>query len=62
MQYTPTPFYEQAAYLLKGVAHPLRMEILKLLGQTPGLNVTDLMDKLQAEQSLVSHHLIRMRR
>ncbi|MBO0953286.1 ArsR/SmtB family transcription factor [Fibrella forsythiae] len=62
MPYQPTSTFEQAAYLLKGIAHPLRMQILKLLEQTPGLSVTDLMDRLQAEQSLVSHHLTRMRR
>ncbi|MBO0953150.1 ArsR/SmtB family transcription factor [Fibrella forsythiae] len=62
MQPYSTEAFEQAAYLLKGVAHPLRMQILTLLERTPGLSVTDIMDRLQAEQSLVSHHLTRMRR
>ncbi|MBO0952864.1 ArsR/SmtB family transcription factor [Fibrella forsythiae] len=62
MQQIATKTLKQAAYVLKGIAHPLRMQIIKLLEQTPGLSVTDIMAELQAEQSLVSHHLTGMRR
>ncbi|RYF69708.1 MAG: ArsR family transcriptional regulator [Cytophagaceae bacterium] len=49
--------------MLKGLAHPLRLQIILLLGQSPGpgLSVTVIAEQLKVEQSLASHHLIEMR-
>ncbi|HKK89684.1 MAG TPA: metalloregulator ArsR/SmtB family transcription factor [Saprospiraceae bacterium] len=52
---------ERIAYILKTVAHPLRLGIIHLLEQFPRLSVTEICQKLDAEQSLVSHHLQNMR-
>lgn len=52
---------ERIAYILKTVAHPLRLGIIHLLEQHPRLSVTQICQKLDAEQSLVSHHLQNMR-
>ena len=52
---------ERIAYILKTVAHPLRLGIVHLLEQHPRLNVTDICTALESEQSLVSHHLQNMK-
>lgn len=52
---------ERIAYILKTVAHPLRLGIVHLLEQHARLNVTDICQALGAEQSLVSHHLQNMK-
>lgn len=52
---------ERIAYILKTVAHPLRLGIIHLLEQYPRLSVSEICHKLDAEQSLVSHHLQNMR-
>jgi DNA-binding transcriptional ArsR family regulator len=52
---------ERAAYVLKTVAHPVRIAIVDLLDQCDRLNVSELQDKLQIEQALLSHHLANMR-
>ncbi len=52
---------ERIAYILKTVAHPLRLGIVHLLEQHPRLNVTDICAALESEQSLVSHHLQNMK-
>ncbi len=52
---------EKAAYLLKCVAHPIRISIIDLLDQSGSLNVSELQDALRIEQSLLSHHLTNMR-
>jgi len=54
---------ERIAFILKTVAHPLRLGIVHLLEQHPRLNVTDICAALgpRAEQSLVSHHLQNMK-
>lgn len=52
---------ERIAYILKTVAHPLRLGIVHLLEQHPRLSVTDICDMLGSEQSLTSHHLQNMR-
>lgn len=48
---------EKAAYILKTIAHPLRLSIVVHLTQKEELNVNQLCQRLNAEQSLVSHHL-----
>ncbi|MEM9835966.1 MAG: metalloregulator ArsR/SmtB family transcription factor [Bacteroidota bacterium] len=49
------------AYILKTVAHPLRLGIIHLLEQHPRLSVSDICTALNSEQSLTSHHLQNMR-
>lgn len=52
---------ERIAYILKTVAHPLRLGIVHLLEQYPQLSVSEICDMLGSEQSLTSHHLQNMR-
>ncbi|WP_266202298.1 ArsR/SmtB family transcription factor [Pontibacter kalidii] len=52
---------ERAAYVLKCVAHPVRISIIDLLEQKERLTVSQLQEVLQVEQSLLSHHLTNMR-
>lgn len=52
---------EKAAYVLKAVAHPLRIKIILMLHENKELNVSAIYKNLNAEQSLISHHLINMR-
>jgi DNA-binding transcriptional ArsR family regulator len=52
---------ERAAYVLKAVAHPLRIRIIQMLHQEKELTVSAIYKSLKAEQSLISHHLINMR-
>ena len=52
---------EKAAYVLKAVAHPLRIKIIQLLNENQELTVSAIYKQLKAEQSLISHHLINMR-
>lgn len=57
------------AFILKVVAHPTRLGIVYLLEQHPRLSVTEICEKLthisdedtSVEQSLVSHHLQKMK-
>ncbi len=51
---------EQAANMLRALANPHRLMILKLLERTPH-NVMDLCDRLNLRQSLASQHLARLR-
>lgn len=52
---------ERAAYVLKAVAHPTRINIIDLLDQEKELSVTEISELLDCEQSLLSHHLTNMR-
>lgn len=52
---------EKAAYVLKAVAHPLRIKIILLLQENTEMSVSAIYKDLNAEQSLISHHLINMR-
>ncbi len=52
---------ERIAYILKTVAHPLRLGIIHVLEQHPKLSVTEICEMLNSEQSLTSHHLQNMR-
>lgn len=47
--------------MLKAVAHPLRIKIIQMLHDSKELNVSTIYKNLNAEQSLISHHLINMR-
>ncbi len=48
---------EQAASILKALAHPMRISILNLLEEGNRMTVTEIQEKLQIEQSTTSHHL-----
>ena len=52
---------ERIAYILKTVAHPLRLGIVHMLEQFPQLSVSEICERLGSEQSLTSHHLQNMR-
>jgi DNA-binding transcriptional ArsR family regulator len=52
---------EKAAFILKTVAHPLRLAMIDLLNVNEKMGVNDICEVLNAEQSLVSHHLINMK-
>ena len=52
---------DKAAYVLKAVAHPLRIKIIQMLNENKELTVSAIYKSLNAEQSLISHHLINMR-
>jgi DNA-binding transcriptional ArsR family regulator len=48
---------EMAANMLKAIAHPMRISILKLLEGGKKLTVTELHELLGIEQASTSHHL-----
>ncbi len=52
---------ERIAFILKTVAHPLRLGVIHLLEQHPRLSVNEICEMLGSEQSLTSHHLQNMR-
>jgi len=52
---------EKVAFILKTVAHPLRLGVIDLLTYHNRLSVNEICEKLNAEQSLVSHHLTNMK-
>lgn len=52
---------QHASAILKAVAHPLRLKVVVHLLEHGEMSVNDLCRVLEAEQSLVSHHLINMR-
>ncbi|MCG8330076.1 MAG: metalloregulator ArsR/SmtB family transcription factor [Chitinophagales bacterium] len=52
---------ERIAFILKTVAHPMRLGIIHLLEQHPRLSVSEICELLGSEQSLTSHHLQNMR-
>ena len=52
---------ERIAFILRTVAHPLRLGIIHLLEQHPRLSVSDICGMLGSEQSLTSHHLQNMK-
>lgn len=52
---------ERVAYILKTVAHPLRLGIIRLLEENDELSVSEICELMGSEQSLTSHHLQNMR-
>ena len=52
---------EKVAFILKTIAHPLRIGIVDLLTKHDQLSVNEICEKLNAEQSLISHHLTNMK-
>jgi len=52
---------EEAAYTLKAISNGTRLCVISLLSEQEELNVSQLGEQLQCEQSLLSHHLTDMR-
>jgi len=48
---------EKATSLLKAIAHPLRLSIIKTINEKEKLTVTELQNILKIEQPVLSHHL-----
>jgi len=48
---------EQAAIMLKAIAHPMRIAIISFLEDGKKLTVTEIHERLKLEQSTTSHHL-----
>lgn len=53
--------YEQKAELLKALAHPIRLCIVKNLIQDGGCNVSRMEECLEVSQSVVSQHLSKLK-
>lgn len=53
--------FEEAAYLLRALANETRLCVIMQLSQTTEKSVTELMEGMNCEQSLLSHHLTDMR-
>jgi len=56
-----TEFMEQAAYTLKAISQGTRLCVISLLAEKEEMNVSQLVEELKCEQSLLSHHLTDMR-
>ena len=56
-----SPNLEKAAFILKTIAHPIRLGIVEMLGKTDRLSVNEISEGLNIEQSLTSHHLNNMK-
>lgn len=52
---------EQAAYMLKAISQGTRLCVISLLAVQNEMNVSQLVEELKCEQSLLSHHLTDMR-
>jgi len=53
----------RVAEILKTIGHPVRLQILEALEVKEPLTVTEIQEKIESdtEQSLLSHHLIKMK-
>lgn len=52
---------EDAAYTLKAISNGTRLCVISMLANKEEMNVSELGEHLQCEQSLLSHHLTDMR-
>jgi len=52
---------DKAAYTLKAISNGTRLYVISLLSQKEEMNVSQLGEELNCEQSLLSHHLTDMR-
>lgn len=52
---------EKVSFILKTIAHPLRIGIISLLVEYGKVCVNDICSQLSSEQSLTSHHLSNMK-
>ena len=51
----------RVAEVLKAISHPVRLSVLELLGENDALTVSQIQEHTNIEQSLLSHHLIKMK-
>lgn len=51
----------QIAYILKGIGHKVRLQIIQLLESGTALSVGEIQAELHIEQTVLSHHLSKMR-
>ncbi len=49
------------AEIFQGLAYPVRLQVLELLEDGKDYSVGDILDKVQIEASLLSHHLAKMK-
>jgi Predicted transcriptional regulators len=56
-----TELMEQAAYTLKAISQGTRLCVISLLSEQDEMNVSQMVEELKCEQSLLSHHLTDMR-
>ncbi len=54
---------EKVAEVLKAIAHPVRLQIMDALKEKPFMSVSEIQQAITipTEQSLLSHHLIKMK-
>lgn len=54
---------EKVAHVLKTIAHPVRLQILEELEAEEPLSVSEIRNRIEldVEQSMLSHHLIKMK-
>ncbi len=52
---------EKMAHILKAISHPLRLEIIELLEERQPQSVAQILEQIEIEQSLLSHHLTKMK-
>ena len=57
MSLPSTEQLEKTAFILKTIAHPMRLQVVCLLGKHERLSVSEICSHVNCEQSLVSHHL-----
>lgn len=55
------PRLKKAARILRALNHPLRLNIVTLIGENESLTVTQIYFKLRIEQSVASQHLAILR-
>lgn len=56
-----TLLMDEAAYTLKAISNGTRLCVISLLAEQEEMNVSQLGEQLNCEQSLLSHHLTDMR-
>lgn len=56
-----TEHMDQAAYMLKAISQGTRLCVISLLSESEELTVSQMVELLKCEQSLLSHHLTDMR-
>ena len=56
-----TEVMNQAAYMLKAISQGTRLCVISLLAEKTEMNVSQMLEELECEQSLLSHHLTDMR-
>ena len=53
--------FEEAAYILKALANEIRLSVITLLSKEEEMTVSEMMNIIGCEQSLLSYHLTDMR-